>query len=51
MKAGLYTPFINLKESTEDIVREWNEMAQYEYAHNVKPAPLCVRLSDEIEAA
>jgi HAD superfamily hydrolase (TIGR01509 family) len=29
----------NLKESTEDIVREWNEMAQYEYTHNVKLAP------------
>lgn len=29
----------NLKESTEDIVCEWNEMAQYEYAHNVKLAP------------
>ena len=28
-----------LSEKTEDIIREWNEMAVYEYAHHVKLSP------------
>lgn len=29
----------NLKESVEDLIREWNEMAIYQYANNIKTKP------------
>lgn len=39
-EAAEYTiRLFDLKESVDDIVHEWNEMALYEYAHNVKLVP------------
>jgi len=29
----------NLKESEEELIKEWNEMAIYEYSHNIKLKP------------
>lgn len=29
----------NLKESVEELIKEWNEMAIYEYANNIKTKP------------
>ncbi len=38
--AAEYTiSFFALKESPEDIIREWNEMALYEYSHNIRLKP------------
>lgn len=39
-EAAQYTiDLFGLSESIQDIVREWNEMADYEYAHNVDLVP------------
>lgn len=39
-EAAQYTiDLFGLSEKVEDMVREWNEMAVYEYAHNVKLMP------------
>ncbi len=39
-EAAQYTiDLFGLSEKLEDIIREWNEMAVYEYAHHVKLSP------------
>ncbi len=39
-EAAQYTvDLFGLSEKSEDIIREWNEMAVYEYAHHVKLSP------------
>lgn len=49
-EAAEYTVHLfDLKESVDDIVREWNEMAQYEYAHNVKLVPYALGYLTELK--
>ena len=39
-EAARYTiDLFGLSEKSEDIIREWNEMAVYEYAHHVELSP------------
>ncbi len=39
-EAAQYTiDLFGLSENAEDIIREWNDMAVYEYAHNVRLSP------------
>ena len=39
-KAAKYTiERFNLKESSEELIKEWNEMAIYEYSNNIKLKP------------
>lgn len=39
-EAAQYTiELFGLSETADDIIREWNDMASYEYAHNVKLLP------------
>lgn len=39
-EAAQYTiDLFGLSEKAEDIIREWNDMAVYEYAHNVRLSP------------
>ena len=40
IEAAQYTiDLFGLSEKTEEIIQEWNEMALYEYSHNVKLLP------------
>ena len=49
-EAAEYTVHLfDLKESVDDIVREWNEMAQYEYAHHVELAPYALDYLRELK--
>ena len=49
-EAAEYTiRLFDLKESVDDIVREWNEMAQYEYAHHVELAPYALDYLRELK--
>lgn len=49
-EAAEYTiRLFDLKESVDDIVREWNKMAQYEYAHNVELAPYALDYLTELK--
>ena len=49
-EAAQYTiDLFGLSEKSEDIIREWNEMAVYEYAHHVKLAPYALEYLIELK--
>ena len=49
-EAAHYTiDLFGLSEKSEDIIREWNEMAVYEYAHHVKLSPYALEYLIELK--
>lgn len=49
-EAAQYTiDLFGLSEKSEDIIREWNEMAVYEYAHHVKLSPYALEYLIELK--
>lgn len=49
-EAAEYTiRLFDLKESVDDIVHEWSEMAKYEYAHNIELAPYALDYLTELK--